>query len=93
MANGVSVEKTAVQGGIKCCKVSIQELESASRTLKYNYQSAGAGGWRDQKYAALGRIIEECCNALETPVDELEECMKKLKALLAAVEKYESMNL
>ena len=58
MASGVSVESAAIQGGIGCCKTSIHELESASRSLQRAYQQAGSGGWKDQKYAALGGIVE-----------------------------------
>lgn len=93
MASGVSVERAAIQGGIGCCKTSIHELESASRNLQRSYQQAGSGGWRDQKYTALGGIVEECCSALTKPISELQECMGKLEALLQAVGEYEEVNL
>lgn len=93
MASGVSVESTAIQGGIGCCKTSIHELEDASRSLQRSYQQAGSGGWKDQKYAALGGIVEECCSALTKPIGELQECMKKLEELLKAVNEYESTSL
>lgn len=93
MASGVSVERAAIQGGIGCCKTSIHELESASTSLKRSYQQAGSGGWRDQKYAQLGGIVEECCSALTKPIAELRECMSKLNDLLQAVGEYENVNL
>lgn len=93
MAGGVSVERSAIQGGIGCCKTSIHELESASSSLKKAYQQAGSGGWKDQKYAALGGIVEECCSALTRPISELQECMGKLNNLLQAVGEYEQVNL
>ncbi len=93
MASGISVERSAIQGGIGCCKTAIHELESASRNLQRGYQQAGSSGWRDQKYAALGGIVEECCSALTKPVSELQECMVKLNNLLKAVEGYEEVNL
>ena len=93
MASGVSVERAAVQGGIGCCKTSIHELESASNSLQRSYQQAGSGGWRDQKYAALGGIVEECCSALTKPIGELQECMRKLEDLLNAVNEYEATSL
>ena len=93
MASGVSVERAAIQGGIGCCKTSIHELESASRSLQRGYQQAGSGGWRDQKYAALGGIVQECCSALTKPISELQDCMGKLEALLQAVGSYEEVNL
>lgn len=93
MASGVSVEIAAIQGGIGCCKTSIHELEGASSSLKRSYEQAGSGGWRDQKYAALGGIVEECCGALTKPISELQECMVKLNELLKAVSEYEDVSL
>lgn len=93
MASGVSVEQAAIRGGIGCCQTSIRELESAARELRQSYQQAGRGGWRDQKYAALGGIVDECCGALTRPLGELEDCMKKLNDLLRAVAEYEQVNL
>jgi len=93
MANGVSVETAAVQSGIGVCKTSIQELNDAASSLQRCYQQAGSQGWRDQKYAALGGIVEECCSALTKPIGELQECMKKLQDLLKAIGEYEQVSL
>ena len=93
MASGVSVEKAALEGGIACCKTSIYKLESASRNLQRGYQQAGSGGWRDQKYAQLGGIVEECCSALTKPISELQACMGKLQKLLETVNAYEETGL
>ena len=49
MAGGVSVTQEAVKGGISCCNTSIQELGSASKKLTRDYQTAGSGGWSDEK--------------------------------------------
>ncbi len=92
MAN-VSVESAAVQGGIKCCQTSINELQSASSSLKRSYEQAGSGGWSDQKYAALGGIVNDCCSALTKPINDLQQCITKLQKLLQAVGEYESTNL
>ena len=92
MANGVSVESAAIQGGIGCCKTAIHELEAASQSLQRSYQQAGSGGWKDQKYAALGGIVEECCSALTKPISELQDRMGKLNALLQSVGEYEQVN-
>lgn len=92
MASGVSVERTALQSGIGVCKTCIHELSDASRTLKRDYQSAGSG-WKDQQYARLGGIIEECCSALENPISELEGCQASLEKLLKAVADYEEVSL
>ncbi|MBE6612162.1 MAG: hypothetical protein E7632_06700 [Ruminococcaceae bacterium] len=93
MANGVSVEKSAVRGGIGCAQTSIRELDGAAKSLARSYSQAGSGGWHDQKYAALGSIISECCGALNQPIAELEECIRKLEALLEAIEQYENTSL
>lgn len=93
MAREVSVEAAAVQGGIGCCKTSIRRLEAASKSLLRCYQQAGANGWRDQKYAALGAIVGDCCAALTRPTGELESCMHKLEELLKAVRAYEGTDL
>ncbi|MCD8361690.1 MAG: hypothetical protein LUC98_01805 [Lachnospiraceae bacterium] len=93
MAGGVSVERAAIQGGMNCCKASIHELETAARSLRQNYQRAGANGWKDQKYTALGGIVNECCTALIKPVDELQDCLVKLNDLMAAVVAYESTSI
>lgn len=93
MARGVSVESAAVQGGISCCKTAIHELESSAKSLQRGYQQAGSGGWRDQKYVALGSIVNECSSALNRPVRELQECLIKLQDLLKAISEYEQVNL
>ncbi len=92
MASGASVERVALQSGIQVCKTCIHELASASRTLKRDYQSAGSG-WKDQQYARLGGIIEECCSALEKPISELEGCQASLEKLLSAVVTYDDLSL
>lgn len=93
MAKGVSVESGAVEGGIRCCQTSIQELEMAVKKLKHGYQTAGLGGWQDQKYMELGRIVGECCQAMEVPAKELEDCLVKLEELLKIIRNYESTGL
>lgn len=70
MASNVLVESSAIQGGIACCQTAIHELQEASRSLFSSYQQAGSGGWKDQKYAALGGIVDECCSNLKNPIDD-----------------------
>lgn len=93
MPNGVSVERAAVQGGMGCCQTAIHELQTASSGLQKSYRQAGANGWKDKQYAALGGIVEECCSALEKPVNELQECMSRLKKLLKAIGEYDEVNM
>ena len=93
MAGGnASVERTAVQSGIQICKTAIHELQTAARRLSSGYQQAGSGGWRDQKYAQLGGIVEECTSALTQPIAELEGCQQSLERLLQLVSGYEEVN-
>lgn len=93
MANNVSVSSAAIKSGIRCCQTSILELNRASKYLIQNYQKVGAGGWRDEKYRALGMIVQECNQAMEAPGKELQVCLEKLEELLKKVQKYEETNL
>lgn len=93
MASSVHVEAAAIESGIGVCKTSIHELQGASRSLHQGYESAGSGGWRDEKYARLGAIVEECCSALEKPIGELEGCQSDLQGLLSDVRAYEQASL
>lgn len=93
MASNVSVESAAVSSGIGICNSVIQELDHRASSLRRHYQQAGSDGWKDQKYAALGVIIEQCCQALTKPVDELQACKAKLENLLQAIREYEQIQL
>lgn len=75
----------AAKGGVSVCK---HEITEAIRTLKQQYQNAGMG-WKDEKYQKLGDIIEECCDALNKPVNDLYSCGDDLDALIRAVSAYE----
>ena len=89
---GVSVELAAVAGAISLCQQSIQQFNKASTELSRKYQSAGTS-WKDNKYQQLGGIVNDCTTALNKPVKELEECVKKLTALKKAIEEYEKTNV
>ena len=93
MASEVSVSTDAIQGGIQCCKVSIQEMENSIKKLINSYRMAGSQGWQDQKYVALGNIVEDCCMAMKTPTGELQDCIVKLEELLRIVTEYENNSL
>lgn len=92
MASGASVGRMALQSGIQVCKTCIHELASASHSLNNAYKNAGAG-WRDEQYARLGGIVEECCYSLEKPISELELCQQSLEKMLDVVIAYEEVNL
>lgn len=89
----VSVEEAAVRGGISCCQISMQELSDAVRQLQSRYQQAGANGWRDNKYAELGSIVNECCTALSRSLNELRECERKLGEILRVVSNYDETHV
>lgn len=93
MASSVHVEAAAIKSGIGVCKTSIHELQSASKSLHQSYESAGSGGWRDEKYARLGAIVEECRSSLEKPIGELEGCQSDLQELLSTVHAYDQAGL
>lgn len=88
----VSVEKDAINKAIALCNKSIQQYRQASKALDMKYQEAGHS-WHDGKYQQLGGVVRECTTALNNPVKELEECVKKLTEMLIAIEKYESENI
>lgn len=93
MAKKVSVDSSAVEGGIRCCQTSIREFETTTKKLIQAYRMAGSGGWQDQKYKELGGIVQDCCMAMKKPAKELMDCLEKLEALLKAVRSYESTDL
>lgn len=84
-ANVELISLKAAKGGVAICK---HEITEAVRTLKQQYQNAGMG-WKDEKYQKLGAIIEECCDALNKPITELDSCSDDLDALIRAVSAYE----
>ena len=51
------------------------------------------GVWQDQKYMELGRIVGDCCQAMEVPEKELKDCLLKLEELLRIIRRYESTGL
>ena len=93
MAGNVSVDAKAIKGGIMITKMSMDKLKKSSVRLAQNYQRAGSGGWKDQKYKDLGVLIDQSITALRKPLAQLEECEDKLRKLLKEVEDYESTRL
>ena len=89
---GVSVELAAVAGAISLCNQSIQAFNKASADLKRKYQSAGSS-WKDSKYQQLGGIVNDCTTALNKPIQELEDCVKKLTELQKAISEYEQTSI
>ena len=81
MANGISVERTGLQAGVQVCKTCIHELQSTARSLQNSYRNAGSG-WKDENYAKLGGIVDECLEALNEPIPDIEDSMNTLNEML-----------
>ena len=92
MAN-ISVNSSLVRNGYEVCNEGIQDLERLINALRKDYDEAGRGGWNDNKYAQLGRIVYECTSALQRPIADLSYNIIKLKELETALLEYESTNL
>lgn len=90
MAN-VSVEKEAIAKSIAICNRSIQQHKQTITFLGRKYRETGTR-WNDNKYVQLGRVLNDCAVALNTPLNELENCITTLNEIMKAIEKYESEN-
>ncbi len=90
MANGISVERAGLQSGVQVCKTCIHELQATSQALQRSYQSAGSG-WKDENYAKLGNIVEECIAALKQPIPDIEDSMNTLNEMLSIMDEAEDV--
>lgn len=90
MASGISVERAGLQSGVQVCKTCIHELQSTVQSLQRSYQNAGSG-WKDENYAKLGRIVEECIAALKQPIPDIEDSMNTLNEMLSITEQAEDI--
>ena len=86
---GVSVSMAAIQQAESICMTAIQELNNSAQRLNARYQEAGER-WKDVKYKELGGIINDCSRAMKSPIDELFECVAKLRELEKAIVEYDS---
>ncbi|MDR0219943.1 MAG: hypothetical protein LBI54_00880 [Lachnospiraceae bacterium] len=87
-----SVGLNAAQYAQSVCQGAIQDLNGSSQKLNNRYREAGQQ-WKDSKYVQLGGIVNDCSRALKSPVEELFECLNKLKEIETALREYESVNL
>jgi len=87
-----SVGLEAVRNAQALCMGAIQDLNSASAKLKSGYQQAGQQ-WKDKKYEQLGGIVNDCERAMKSPIQELFECVEKLKNIETVLNEYDSTNL
>lgn len=90
MANGISVERVGLQAGVQVCKTCIYELRSTAQSLQNSYKNASSG-WKDENYAKLGGIIEECIEALKQPIPDIEDSMSTLNEMLSIMEDAEEV--
>lgn len=88
----VSVEKEAILRSIALCNRSMEQYKITARTLALKYREAGCD-WRDEKYAQLGNVINDCIGSLTSPLREFEESVNKLNEILKLIEMYENENL
>ena len=87
-----SVGLNAIHYAQSVCQGAIQDLNSSSQKLNNRYREAGQQ-WKDNKYAQLGGIINDCSRALKSPIEELFDCLNKLKEIEKVLLEYESVNL
>lgn len=86
----ISAESVGLKAGVQVCKTCIHELKYAARELQKNYQNAGSG-WKDENYAKLGEIVEECIEALKRPVSDIEDSMSTLNEMIKIIEQAEDI--
>lgn len=91
MANA-SVELAIVKNAQEVCNEGIQDLNRTAADLQRHYQQAG-DRWKDSKYAQLGGIVHECSSALRKPIQDLVDCLSRLKEIETALSEYDSANL
>lgn len=88
----VSVSMAAIQQAENICQTAIGELNSSSQKLNSRYREAGER-WRDNKYKQLGVIIDDCSKAMKSPIDDLFDCIAKLREIEKVLMEYEATNL
>ena len=90
MAGGISVERAGLQAGIKVCETSVSVLEKAAYNLQSSYSNAGSG-WSDENYAKLGRIVQECVDALKRPVPGIQDSERTINEMLRILDQTEQI--
>ncbi len=92
MSGSVDVDEAAVKGGIRCCEMTIAEFNKIAGDLDRKCKAVGQV-WKDEKYRDLEAVVENCCNALNKPISQLEDCQKKLNDLLKAIIAYKNASV
>jgi len=87
-----SAELAIVKNAQAVCNEGIQDLNRTATMLQQDYLKAGER-WKDKKYEQLGAIVHECSTALRRPIEDLVDCLNKLKEIEKALSDYDSANL
>ena len=88
----VNVSRAVVKQAENLCRTAIAELNNSNKKLGNRFREAGQY-WKDSKYKQLGEIINDCSNAMNSPVKELQECIVKLQEMEKAIIAYEETTL
>ena len=92
MAGRASVEQQAVVAARQVCEQIAREFADTSASLQSKYHAAGTN-WSDEKYAALGGIVDDCSGSLTSAKNELEVCIGKLTQIERVIGEYENTRL
>ena len=82
--SNASVNLAIVKNAQSVCNDGIQDLNRTASKLQQHYLQAGEQ-WKDSKYSQLGGIVHECSTAIRNPIQELIDCLDKLKEIEIAV--------
>ena len=71
---------------------TLSSIQDTKELLKEKYVALGAG-WKDSKYTALGKVVNECIAELNKVEAGLSDVFPKLTELVACVMEYENTNI
>lgn len=67
-------------------------VENARKSIQRQYRQLG-NGWNDEKYRALGRVVEETVSALNKLEKVFQNGRKTLAVMIATVSEYETIRI
>jgi len=88
----VNTNSNIIRNAVDICHRTLDVLRFSQRRMKDRYTDAGEG-WNDDKYRRLGDIVNDCDSSIEKVVNELQDCISPLRAMLKALTDYESVNI
>lgn len=71
---------------------TLSSIQDTKELLKEKYAALGAG-WKDAKYTALGKVVNECIAELNKVEAGLSDVFPKLTELVSCVMEYENTNI